>query len=99
MEQESNAKTCASLVLQLAEERAHWASTLALQAGGDPLRHSPSCLLDQFGRNARILRSRVGIASHELKTGTSNEAFSSVVHLKSPERDAVFIARSIWSFW
>lgn len=98
MEQESNAKTCASLVLQLAEERAHWASTLALQADGDPLRHSPSCLLDQFELSAGILRSRMNVAPLELKTGTSNEAFPSVVHWKSPDRDAVFIARSIWSF-
>jgi len=98
LEQESNAKTCASLVLQLAAERAHWLSTLGTQEAGDPLRHPPSCLLDHFELGADILRSRMGIASPELKTGTSNEAFPSVLHLKNPDRDAVFIAQSIWSF-
>lgn len=98
LEQESNAKTCASLVLELGAERAHWHSTLAMQEGENPLRHSPSFLLDHFELSAGILRSRVGIVSHELKTGTSNEAFPSVLHLKSPDHEAVFIAQSIWSF-
>jgi hypothetical protein len=153
LEQESNAKTCASLVLQLAAERAHWASTLAMQAADDPfghspvshssaphssvshspishstippyspvphspvphppVQHSPSCLLDNFELRAGILRSRVNVAAPELKTGTSNESFSSetsVIHLRSPgkpgkslesfsstDRNAIFIARSIW---
>jgi recombination protein RecA len=114
LEQESNAKTCASLVLQLAAERAHWVSTPAIQAPDDPLRHSPSCLLDNFELRAGILRSRMNIASPGLKTGTSNEASPSgamVFHLRSldgagkpfqtlssADRDAVFITRSIWSF-
>jgi hypothetical protein len=82
--QESNAKTCASLVLQLATERAHWASTLDRQAA-NLFRHSPSCLLDRFEVGAEILRSRVNPSSlemdelkmDELKTGTSNESFPS----------------------
>ena len=120
LEQESNAKTCASLVLQLAAERTQWLSALdAARAGAEPFRqppapHSPSCLLDHFELRADILRSRVNIGSPELKTGTSNETFSSAVgvfHLRSPggagkhsrtfsstDRDGVFIARSIWSF-
>jgi recombination protein RecA len=114
LEQESNAKTCASLVLQLAAERAHWLSTLATQEASQPLQHSPSWLLDSFALRAGILRCRVNITSPELKTGTSNESFPSettVLHLRSPDepgkflksfsstnRDAIFLASSIWSF-
>jgi recombination protein RecA len=123
LEQESNAKTCASLVLQLATERAHWVSTLDRQAA-NPSRHSPSCLLDHFEVRAEILRSRVNISSLdlkkgdlkmcELKTGTSNEPFPSqtaAFPLRSPDRvgkssesfastdrNANFVARSIWSY-
>lgn len=96
LEQESNAKTCASLVLQLATERADWLSTLAAQAGS-PFRHSPSCLLDRFEIRAGILRSRMNISSLELKagelkagklkTGTSNESF--------PSEATVFHSRSL----
>jgi hypothetical protein len=111
LEQESNAKTCASLVLQLAAERAQWLSTLAAQEVDDPLRHPPSCLLDSFELRAGILRSRVNVVSPGLKTGTSNEAFPSVFHLRNPggpgkplesfsstDRDAIFYTSSIWTF-
>jgi hypothetical protein len=113
LEQESNAKTCASLVLQLAAERTHWLSTLdAARAADSSLPHPPSCLLDGFELRAGILRSRINVVSPGLKTGTFNEAFPSeaaVFRLRSPggpgkhwqtstDRDAVFIARSIWSF-
>jgi hypothetical protein len=118
LEQESNAKTCASLVLELATERSRWASTLDRQAA-NPFRHPPSCLLDHFQVRAEILRSRVNISSLDLKmgefkTGTSKEPFPSpttVFHLQSPDRpekplqsfsspdrNAVFITRSIWSY-
>lgn len=111
LEQESNAKTCASLVLQLATEQAHWLNTLTTQAAANPLQHPPSCLLDSFELRAGILRSRVNISFPELKTGTSNELFPSetaVLHLRSPGgpgksflstgHDVIFITKSIWSF-
>lgn len=99
LEQESNAKTCASLVLQLATERAHWLNTLTTQAAANPLQHPPSWLLDNFELRAGILRSRVNVASSELKTGelktgTSDELFlsgqpfsseSAVIHWRSPD--------------
>ncbi len=91
LEQESNAKTCASLVLELAAERAHWLSTQDRQAA-TPLWHSPSRLLDRFEVRAEILRSRVNISSldlkmNELRTGTSNETFplsTTAFHMPSP---------------
>jgi hypothetical protein len=106
LEQESNAKTCASLVLQLATERANWRSTIAAQAEENSFPHSPSCLLDHFELRAGILRSRVKISSleskiGEWKTGTSNEPFLLQTPLESSPstgRHALFVARSIWSF-
>src|ERR1700739_1430629 len=50
LEQESNAKTCASLVLRLEAEQARWSATLH-GPGPHSLRHSNACLLD--GVNAR----------------------------------------------
>jgi len=96
LEQESNAKTCASLVLQLAAEQAHWVSTLSGQADNSVV-HSPSCLFDRFEVRAGILRSRVNVSSlelkvDELKTGTSNEAFpleAKIIPLRSPERPGI----------
>ena len=97
LEQESNAKTCASLVLQLAAERAHWVSTLSGQADNSVV-HSPSCLFDRFEVRAGILRSRVNVSSpelkvDELKTETSNEVFLSseakIIPLRSPERPGI----------
>jgi hypothetical protein len=97
LEQESNAKTCASLVLQLAAEQAHWVSTLSGQADNSAV-HSPSCLFDRFEVRAGILRSRVNVSSlelkmDELKTGTSNEVFlpseAKIIPLRSPERPGI----------
>jgi len=56
LEQESNAKTCASLVLRLDAEPARWLATCE-----DPgsLRHSWTCLLDGFGVRAEKIHARV----------------------------------------
>ena len=112
LDQESNAKTCASLVLQLTAEPAHWLKTRDRAAV--LFRHSVACLLDGFEVRAGILRSRVNISSLDLKTGTSNEPFPSETmgfHLRSPgragtpaeqfvfaDRNAIFKAKSVWSY-
>jgi recombination protein RecA len=54
LSQESNAKTCASLVLRLEREEAHW-SQLANQTVSDV--HSPACLLSGSAHTAEIARS------------------------------------------
>ena len=74
LEQEPNAKTCASLVLQLGSEPAIWSSSSeegarplgvagvggsrGTQAAGF-LPHSSACLLDSFPVRAELLRSRM----------------------------------------
>jgi hypothetical protein len=56
LSQESNAKTCASLVLRLERERASWSvQTL----NNSNLSHTPSCLLDGWTSTAEIIRSRM----------------------------------------
>jgi len=57
VEQESNAKTCASLVLGLHAQETRWTQR-AGSAGGNSLRHSPGCLLDSWKSRAEIIRSR-----------------------------------------
>jgi len=58
VEQESNAKTCASLVLGLHAQETQWSHT-ADGAGEISLPHSPGCLLDGWKSRAEIIRSRV----------------------------------------
>jgi recombination protein RecA len=61
LEQESNAKTCASLVLHLEGEAGRWATnSQAREISGNTLsRHSLSQLLSGFDVRAEVLRSRV----------------------------------------
>jgi recombination protein RecA len=57
LEQESNAKTCASLVLQMGIRGARW-SHAAASAVGIVLPHSPGCLLEGSQIHAEMIRSR-----------------------------------------
>jgi recombination protein RecA len=74
LEQEPNAKTCASLVLQLGTGTAHWATTQqhahsAAHAMETHDWHSSASLLDGFDIHAEVLRSRIQPVSGTL-TGT-----------------------------
>jgi recombination protein RecA len=57
LEQESNAKTCASLVLQLRMQKAQWSRTSATTEK-ILLPHSPGYLLDGSKNDAEMIRSR-----------------------------------------
>jgi len=59
IEQESNAKTCASLVLSLHSQETRWAQTSErAESGGEILLpHSPGCLLDGWKIHAETIRS------------------------------------------
>jgi recombination protein RecA len=78
LEQEANAKTCASLVLRLEAEPARWTFTreaadtreiVVLEnrvreiRGADLFSHSSACLLDGSGVRAEVLRSRTQAAT------------------------------------
>ncbi len=56
LEQESNAKTCASLVLELRAQKTHWLQT-SRSAGEISMPHSPACLLGGWKIHAEIIRS------------------------------------------
>jgi hypothetical protein len=57
LEQESNAKTCASLVLQLRMQQAQWSRTSGM-AEENLLPHSPGHLLEGSMNYAEMIRSR-----------------------------------------
>jgi hypothetical protein len=58
LEPESNAKTCASLVLRMEAEPGRWSTTLETHAA-DFFRCPSSWLFDGFGIRAELLRSRM----------------------------------------
>jgi hypothetical protein len=58
LERESNAKTCASLVLRLGAQETRWSQTSG-RAGEIIRPHSPGCLLDGSKSHAEMIRSRV----------------------------------------
>jgi recombination protein RecA len=57
LEQESNAKTCASLVLQLRMQEAQWSRTSGTTKE-ILMPHSPGCLLEGSKSHAEMIRSR-----------------------------------------
>lgn len=77
LEQESNAKTCASLVLRLAAEQSRWSIAPDGRAVR-PLQHPTACLLTGFEARAKVLSCRMEPASgtlsekNEPSTGASN---------------------------
>jgi hypothetical protein len=74
LEQESNAKTCASLVLRLEAEQARWSATLH-GPGPHPSRHSNATLLDGFEARANVLSCRMEPASG-MPPSSEDEAIS-----------------------
>lgn len=111
LEQEPNAKTCASLVLQLGSEAAMWSSTQETRAAefpsGEVFTHSASCLLNSFSVRAELLRSRVQVSESHFdlqKTGTSTEIFpnapfivSSFAKHSAQAAPTEFKTQTIWS--
>jgi recombination protein RecA len=59
LEQEPNAKTCASLVLQLGFEAPRWMETGIENRVGDFCAHSSACLLGGVGVRVEVVRSSV----------------------------------------
>ena len=68
LEQESNAKTCASLVLQLRMQEARWSRVSGTAKEILPP-HSPGCLLDGAQNYAEMIRSRTKREGNRLIRG------------------------------
>ena len=80
VEQESNAKTCASLVLSLHAQETRWAQTGGAESGGEiVLSHSPGCLLDGWESRAETIRSHPA----EIRSKCSPAEFSAAFWLSS----------------
>lgn len=87
LEPESNAKTCASLVLRMEAEPARWSTTLETHAA-DFFRYPSSWLFDGFGIRAELLRSRMqSSAPNGLKK-----------HFDSAGRSGIFETNAMSSF-
>jgi hypothetical protein len=107
IEQEPNAKTCASLVLQLGSEPAIWSNTHQHSVIQLDSQHSSACLLNTVSVHAEVVRSRVQNSESYFdlkKTGTSAESFSTTPFIVGhPQNSAsrnpvtIFNTRTIWS--
>jgi hypothetical protein len=101
MEQESNAKTCASLVLRLDSDSVRWKPT---REGSDPLRHPFAHLLDGFQARAEVLRSRIkpvtAISAHHgfatAPDSTSTSAASA--HPLRTNSETLFETQALWGY-
>ena len=71
LDQESNAKSCASLVLRLRTEETHWSQTAEF-AEGAGLPHSPGLLLDGWKSHAEMIRSSARPRGSPLVSGFSD---------------------------
>lgn len=83
LEQEPNAKTCASLVLGLGMDSSHWTSTS--ESAGD----THACLLDGFHARAEILRSKI--------ESTTPIVPDRRHHHFSPRNETIFELATNWS--
>jgi recombination protein RecA len=95
LEQEPNAKTCASLVLGLGLDSACWKAT-SEAAGGQA--HPFACLLDGMQARAELLRSRIepvaDIFAHHCSAPRSAHATKSF----RSGLETIFEAKTIWSY-
>jgi hypothetical protein len=89
LEQESNAKSCASLVLRLRARETTWSQTFG-SIEGPSLPHSPGCLLDGWKNYAEMIRSRGNQEDHR---SIRQDAIS----VEACGDGANFAIRTIWS--
>jgi len=98
LDQESNAKTCASLVLRLGMGPTHWNAAFETKSA-HALRHPVVCLLDGFQARVEVLRSRIQplieiSARHSFAPARAvNDAKSARTSL-----ERVFETKTMWSY-
>jgi recombination protein RecA len=95
LEQESNAKTCASLVLRLAAERSRWSITDDRTHGqvAPLLRHPTACLLDGFESHAGVLSCRMEPAGGMPATATEGATFAGAT-----DPAGAFASKTLWGY-
>jgi recombination protein RecA len=101
LEQEANAKTCASVVLRLGMNAALWSATAEEKAGGpEGIAHPWATLLDGFEVRAELVRSRVtpvtdisiGRGAPQWTGGADGTAGGT-----ADKWEGAFEARAVWS--
>jgi recombination protein RecA len=98
LERESNAKTCASLVLRLSSDSARWKATW--EAGNLRRRHALANLLDGFQVRADVLRSRIQVATAISAHGNAHTHDGVIVHndcIKFAD-ETLFEAKTAWGY-
>lgn len=73
--QESNAKTCASLVLSLHPQQTHWCHTANAEKSDGFFWHSSGCLLDGWKIRAEMIRSHSDTSRFQCSAAEFNAAF------------------------
>jgi recombination protein RecA len=91
LEQESNAKTCASLGLRLESEAAGWVKTIPV-AQADFVRHSLSWLFGGLSARGEVSRSRV----REMSEAFSGGGFAPGL---VGDRERIFTTRTDWDYF
>ncbi len=94
LEQESNAKTCASLVLRLEAKRARWSITPDAHAAR-LLQHPVACLLDGFEARAEVLSSRMQPASRAIRA----PAGEGIVAAGMADQAGIFAGKALWGYF
>jgi recombination protein RecA len=104
LEQESNAKTCASLVLQLGAGLARWSMT-PMPA---PNRHAPSlfrhpaaCLLDSLEARAEVLSSRMQPASGAMGAigAIGMPSATGIAAAGTAGHAGIFASKALWGYF
>lgn len=89
LDQEPNAKTCASLVLRLGSETVRWSTTMETSAA-ESFAHVPAWLLDGVEVRAEVLRSRI----QQAVVGGFHRGFASASIGGNTE---IFGTKAIWN--
>lgn len=89
LEQESNAKTCASLVLELRTESARWATTLETHDAGSKVPFAR--LLDGFTLRAEMLCSRISFVSARYSSRFAGQS-------SGPSGTQYFQTKTTWGY-
>jgi recombination protein RecA len=94
LSRESNAKTCASLVLRLEKEAATW--NLPTRQGTGQIAHTPACMLDGWTTAAEIVRSRIQRPAEIAEEPTTRADSSPTKNLES-SGEVCFVLRQEFS--
>jgi hypothetical protein len=96
LERESNAKTCASLVLHLGADSIHWKRSMET---ADFQRHPFAYLLDGFQARAEVLRSRIQpVTAISARHGFARAGRDNGIKQFQTNSETIFNAKTTWGY-